>query len=247
MPVKKAEIIAELQASILRLEGFKTLSQGAGHVGLGPVLEVFPNRTFPTGVIHEFVSSCEEQTAATSGFIAGVVASLMGPQGASLWICPRQTIFPPALKTFGIQPDSVIFVELQNEIDILWAMDEALKCPALTTVIAETNELTFTASRRLQLAVERSQVTGFVIRNDGKKINSTAAVARWRITPAESGAIDGLPGIGHPHWNVELLKVKNGRPGSWNIRWVNSGFESVKIITADQETETYSGTGRKAG
>jgi len=41
-------------------------------------------------------------------------------------------------------------------------MEEALKCESLSAVIAETPEISFTVSRRLQLAVEQNRVTSFI-------------------------------------------------------------------------------------
>jgi protein ImuA len=38
---------------------------------------------------------------------------------------------------------------------------------------------------------------------------------------------DGLPGIGFPRWQVELLKVRNGKPGSWQLEWVSRKFQPV--------------------
>jgi protein ImuA len=33
-----------------------------------------------------------------------------------------------------------------------------------------------------------------------------------------------LPGVGFPKWNVELLKVRNGKPGSWQVEWAAGKF-----------------------
>ena len=38
---------------------------------------------------------------------------------------------------------------------MLWVIEEALKCEGLAAVIGEIKELSFTQSRRLQLAVEK--------------------------------------------------------------------------------------------
>jgi protein ImuA len=93
--------------------------------------------------------------------------------------------------------------------------------------------LSFNTSRRLQLAVETSCVTGFVLRHHARQINTTACVSRWRITSLPSDLRDGLPGIGFPNWNVELLKVRNGHPGTWNIGWGAGKFRTeAGIITA---------------
>lgn len=221
---KRAEILAELQSEILRMQGFKTAKNTTVDTGLGLINKAFPNEIFPVGCIHEFLSGQLEDAAATSGFIAGLLASLMGKNGTSLWISSSRTLFPPALKTFGIQPDRFIFIDLKKEKDVLWVMDEALKCGALTAVVGEMKEISFTASRRLQLAAENSRVTGFILRKDQAHLNTTACVSRWKITPVPSEPVGDLPGIGFPKWSVELLRIRNGRPGSWKIVWMDGKF-----------------------
>src|SRR5947208_1413813 len=129
--------------------------------------------------------------------------------GAGVWISSARTVFPLALKRFGITPDHIIFVDLQKQKDLCWAMEEALKCGALTAVVGELNDLDFTASRRMQLAVEKSQVTGFIIRHQPgtsvreARLNTTASITRWKITAIPSERINELPGLGFPRWNVE--------------------------------------------
>ena len=122
-----------------------------------------------------------EDKAATSGFVSGIVST-----DEEWWIMYMdqhiQNNFPPALKLFGVEPHHVIFVDLQKERDILWAMEESLKCNGLGAVVGELKDLSFTASRRLQLAVEQSCVTGFVLRNQPRNLNTNACVTRWKIS-----------------------------------------------------------------
>lgn len=240
MPATKADIIAQLQKDILPLQGFKPIGNGnLINTGLGVIKNVFPKNRFPLGAVHEFCCAGEEDATATSGFIAGILSALMRSGGASIWISSSHKIFPPALKSFGIAPEKIIFIDLQKEKDILWAMEEALKCIGLAAVIGEMRELSFTASRRLQLAVEQSRVTGFIIRRNPHNLNTTACVTRWKITSLPSESEDDLPGIGFPRWNVELMKVRNGKPGNWEIEWMNESFRHVyqpaPIIHAEQK------------
>jgi protein ImuA len=109
----------------------------------------------------------------------------------------------------------------------LWSMDEALKCGALSAVIGEMKDISFTASRRLQLAVEQSQVTGFILRHSNH-LNTTACVSRWKITSIPSEPVDDLPGIGFPAWKVELLRMRNGRTGVWSMKWMEGKFHELK-------------------
>lgn len=95
MPGTKADIIARLEKEILPLQGFKTASHNnMVDAGLGKIKYAFPNHTFPLGAIHEFISKCPEDSAASSGFVAGIVSSLMQKKGASVWISPYLNIFP---------------------------------------------------------------------------------------------------------------------------------------------------------
>ncbi len=226
-PIKKADRIAELQMDILRLEGFNSSSNAILDVGLEPLKDAFPNGSFPLGAVHEFLSARAEDSASTGGFISGLLASLMGNGGTVLWISSSRTLFPPALKNFGLEPDRFIFIDLQKEKEVMWAMEEALKCEALSAVVGEIREIDFTASRRLQLAVEQSRVTGFILRNKYRNLNTTACVSRWKITPLSSESVDELPGIGFPKWKVELVRMRNGKSGVWDIQWVEGRFLPV--------------------
>jgi protein ImuA len=224
MHPNKAAIVSQLQQDILLLQGFKPANNTDVDFRLGPIKEAFPNGSFPLGAIHEFLSSEKESLASATGFISGLISPLMQTGGISLWISSARTLFPPALISFGINPDRIIFIDLKKENHVLWAMEEALKCGALTAVVGEIQEISFTASRRLQLAVELSKVTGFILRRKATNINTTACVSRWKISSLPSHSINSLPGIGYPCWKVELMRMKNGRPGVWDIRWEDGRF-----------------------
>ena len=60
----------------------------------------------------------------------------------------------------------------------------------MTAVVGALSEISFAESRRLQLTVEQSGVTCFILRVRPRNLNT-----------------DGMPGVGFPRWNVELLKV----------------------------------------
>lgn len=221
-------MISQLRKDILLLEGFKPPTAGAvSVVELGPVEAAFPNNTFPTGTIHEFLGIETEQAAACTGFMAALLGKLMQNEGICVWISTSRKLFPPALKAFGIEPDRVIFVDLKREKDALWAIEEALKCEGLAAVIGELKEISFAQSRRLQLTVESSRVTGFILRTDAHKLNTTACTARWEINSLPSDPGSDIPGLGFPRWQVELLKVRNGHPGTWQIEWAEGRFMPV--------------------
>jgi protein ImuA len=233
MTASKADIIARLKKDILPLHGFKSsLNNIALDKMIGPIKNAFPGNHFALGVIHEFIADSQETAAVTTGFVAAVLAPLMQNGGTSIWIVAGKNVFPPALKTFGIAPDKIIFIEVKKEKEILWVMEEALKCEGLSAVVADMPNLSFNASRRLQLTVEKSKVTGFVLRLNPRTINTTACVTRWQIKSLRSQLPDGMPGVGFARWKVNLQKVRNGKPGSWDIELIAGRFRQVNTIAA---------------
>jgi protein ImuA len=239
----QSQIVLRLKNDLLKLEGVRAGGIASIDSILGPLRDSFPCGGFPAGAVHEFLFNDCEDSAATAGFISRLLSALMQNSGIAFWISCTNNIFPPSLKTTGIEPHRVVFVDLQTQKEVVWAMDEALKCSALSSVVGEVRELDFTASRRMQLAAEQSGVTCFVLRKhrEQQKITPTASVSRWKVGHLSSVPIDGLPGIGHPQWKVELLRIRNGRTGSWNLMWSEGGFQNVRPPATLHEEQ------RKAG
>jgi len=231
MATSNADIIARLQRDILPLQGYKQIANASDlNVGLGPINFSFPGFVFPHGVIHEFISANAEDRSATSGFVTGILSALMQNGRIALWINSSQTFFPPALKMFGIEPDKIICIHLKKEKEILWVIEEALKCEGLAAVVGELREFDFTVSRRLQLVVEKSGVTGFIFCHHRKTLSTTASTTRWKITSLPGEKMNSLPGVGFPKWNVELLKVRNGKPGTWQVGWMDGKFHHERRL-----------------
>src|SRR5262245_60687197 len=139
MQALKADIISQLKKDILSLQGFKPVIHHDQHIGPLAINHTFPNSAFPLGVNHEFICNCRESLSASSGFIAGILSSLMKKCGATVWISSSHKIFPPALVAFGIDPEKIIFIHRQKEKEILWTMEEALKCEGLAAVVGEVS------------------------------------------------------------------------------------------------------------
>ena len=101
-----------------------------------------------------------------------------------------------------------------------------MKSESLAAVIGEVGELNFNNSRRLQLAVEKTGVTGFILR-PSTRLNTTACITRWKVASIQSALPGDMPGVGFPRWDVELLRVRNGKPGHWQVEWKTGKFITV--------------------
>ena len=221
----KKELIRQLKDSLLELEGFHVQPDGDRvDFGLGAMNRAFPRGCFPTAAVHELISVSESCAAAANGFLVGLLASLLKKGRMCLWVSTERHLFPPALKFFGVEPHQFIFVDVHQTADALWVMEQALRCSSLAAVVAEMNDVSFAESRRLQLAVEESRVTGFLHRQHLQVENTLACVSRWKVRPLPGQLPDDLPGVGFPCLEVELEKMRNGKSGRWQLEWKDGTF-----------------------
>ncbi|QNR86765.1 Error-prone repair protein ImuA [Pedobacter riviphilus] len=222
----KKQVIESLREQILSMQGYKTVSKSQHNIsGLELFAPAFPGSSFPLQGSHEFISESQEQTAASSGFISGILSALMKDGSPCIWISASRKFFPPATKRFSLNAASIIFIDLQNEKELLWVTEEALKCEGLAAVVSEIPDLNFATSRRFQLVIEKSKVTALFLRENPRILSNTTCLARWKISPLPSILPEGMPGVGQPSWKAELLKVRNGEGGTFEVCWSGSTFE----------------------
>lgn len=229
MEVDRKHLLEQLKKQMLALQGFKPLPIGnAINFGLGDLEACFPASVFPIGVIHEFICETPESTAASEAFISILLSKLMESGSSCLWISRNRRLFPPSMERFGVDAQQVIFIDLYYQKQILWVMEESLKCEGIACVIAEVSAIDFAQSRRLQLATEKSHVTGILLRKEPKpSLSATACTVRWKAAPLPSSFDTDLPGVGNPRWQIELLKVRNGHIGTFQFEWTANGLVSI--------------------
>ncbi|MGH7028942.1 MAG: ImuA family protein [Stellaceae bacterium] len=165
-----------------------------------------------------------------------------------LWCLARPDLYGPGLAAHGLDPARLVLVRARRDDQILWAMEEGLRAPGLAVVVGEVGTLAAVASRRLQLAAERSGITAFLLRRwrDGgdaarERNLPNAAATRWRIAglpslppPLFSSARRG-PGIERPRWRVELLRCRGGAPACWEMEVADAaGSLSLADALADR-------------
>jgi protein ImuA len=234
MHTGKQAILQQLKSQIMALQGFtKPANTIVQPHGLHMMHAHLPYGSFPIGTIHEFLCSDDEDITATAGFITALISTSINSNGAIIWLQKNICIFPPALQQFGIDAKRIVFVNASTEKEMVWCIEEALQCNGIAAVIAEVNEINFTNSRRFQLAAEKTKVTGFLLNTKTKYASNTASTCKWQVKALPSNAIDDLPGVGYITWQVQLLKIKNGKSGCWQLIWQHNKF--VNAIVASQD------------
>jgi protein ImuA len=127
------------------------------------------------------------------------------------------------LAAVGLTPDRVVHVEAGKPGTVLLVMEECLRHRGLAGVVGEFGgRLTLTASRRLQLAAERSGITAILLRrgrrcDDPAFAEPTAAATRWHVAAQPPPPAPETPGLGQPRWRLDLIRCRGGMPHSWIV------------------------------
>jgi protein ImuA len=139
-----------------------------------------------------------------------------------LWVQDRMAILESGrIHPPGLPSQDIIHIETRDPRDALWAMEEGVRCAALSAVIGEIwgdpRALDFTATRRLAVASERSGVACWLVRLGGTP-NLSGARMRWRIASAPSLANTLDPrASGSPAWDAALFRARGMPPGRWGV------------------------------
>jgi protein ImuA len=153
---------------------------------------------------------------------AGFLLAQLATDKPVLWVQERMAIVESGrIHPPGLPSQNLIHVEARDARDALWAMEEGVRCSALSAVIGEIwgdpRALDFTATRRLAVASERSGTPCWLVRLGGIA-NLSGARMRWRIASAPSLLNDlDARAPGAPAWDAELFRARSMPPGHWSI------------------------------
>lgn len=107
-----------------------------------------------------------------------------------------------------------IFVAPPDAYGRLWAIDLALRCPAVEGVLADGSEFDRVATQRVQFLARTRNKWAILTRPVRELDKLSAAHSRWRVQWAQPR---GMEINVQPRWSVELLRCKGLAGDSW--RW----------------------------
>ena len=167
------------------------------------------------GALHEIAAASEVHLAAAAGFALGLAAH---GQASVFWLAEDMALaesgapYGPGLDAFGLRPERLLTVAAARPRDLLWAMEEALRCRAVGAVIGELRDsaIITVALRRLSLAAAESGALALLLRAAPPADASTAAT-RWIVGAAPNA-----------RFAVELVRNRRGPLGAWILQWSDS-------------------------
>lgn len=148
--------------------------------------------------------------------------------GVIVWVLPAHA---PELPMLWGLPQGVAerlhIVRAKGEVDLLWSVEESLRCTDVAVVLAEPDKpLNLTAGRRLQLAAEAGRSLGLMLIRQG--MGSNATETRWHCAALPSPKPDSTLQC----WS--LNKNKRGTLADWTIGWDGTSPAFHLVSTAGQ-------------
>jgi protein ImuA len=182
------------------------------------------------GALHEIGSAVPLHGGAAAGFALALTALALDPlprkRGGAVWIQPdfaaaeAGSLYGPGLDLMGLPMERLVILRVPRPRDALWAMEEALKCRAAGTVVAElAGETDLTATRRLALAAREGGGLGLILHQSiCPSPPPSTAMTRWEVASAR-GERDRFGGLGPVTFALSLVKNRRGRTGQWRLSW----------------------------
>jgi protein ImuA len=190
------ELVTALREQVRRIERPAPSEHGVAPFGIAAIDRALPGGGLVRGAVHEILGMAgdEEDGALAAAFAAVILGRLTADEGGIvLWCLSWPDLYGPGLAEHGLDPTRLVLARARCNADLLWAMEEGLRAPGVAAVVGEIGTLAAVASRRLQLAAERSGVTAFLLRrwrNGDEAARQrnlpNAAATRWRIAALPS-------------------------------------------------------------
>jgi len=236
--------LATLRGSIERIEAHGDACT-PGRLALGHAdADATLQGGLAVGAMHEVFTDAGRQSAAATGFVAGL-AGRVAARRPLVWVRQDFTeiesgaLSMSGLAELGLDPRLLVTVRAADVDTALRTAADALACDALGAVVlevwGEARQLDLVASRKLTLAAQASGVTGLSLRLAAEPQPSTAET-RWIVRAAHSPpAVPLMPAApslmpaaaslmpaaawGAPVFDAQLVRNRHGPVGRWIMEW----------------------------
>ncbi len=176
---------------------------------------LLPDGGYAPGTIIEWI----EPTLGCGGIYLAIAAArhAMADGKYLVVVDPRQRFYPPAAQSMGIPIERLIVLRPDNESDLMWSIDQALRCSAVGAVVAHLDRVSELQARRFQLAAEQGQALGCWLRPWKIQRAPSWAEIQWLVQPISShppGLVNKTPNV--RRIGLEALRMRAGAIGR---RW----------------------------
>ena len=208
-PCPSSAAVQTLRRQIARIETLRRRpDEPPVSSGCPPLDGILPEGGFHRGTLTEWLADGDGAGATTLAVLAAREACRQG--GTLVVVDADGGFYPPAAVRLGIAPGQLLVVRAEQRADHDWALDQALRCPAVAAVLAwpesPAGRLDDRTFRRLQLAAEAGGSLGLLVRPAESRHAPSWADVRLLVQPQ--------PAESHRRrLRIVLLRCRGSREG----------------------------------
>jgi hypothetical protein len=200
--LSREQIVAALQQQMRLAENAHHTHCEGVTTGIAALDRLLPQGGFSRAALVEWLGE-PGAGASTLALLAAREACREG--GALVAIDRPRRLYPPAAAMLGIDLERLIVVRPQTQADERWAVHQALSCPAVAAVLCWPEKLDDRTFRRWQLAAERGQSLGLLIRPEQALAQPAWSEVRLLVRGLP---VRGLPAEGNRRLRVEVVHCR---------------------------------------
>ncbi len=210
--------------SIVSSAGRETRSSGCAAID-----DLLPWGGLRVDALTEWVAASNSSSAGILSLIAAAF-QLRDSSSALVVVDTGQPFYPPAAVALGISPAQIVLVRPKRPTDVVWSIDQALRCTSVGAVWAEVGSwLDDRDARRFQLAAEMGKTAGLFVRPASVRGRPSFADVRFHVDPCSTASLPIADQVGLSSRVVQLTldRCRGGTSGKQVLIEVNDQTELI--------------------
>lgn len=211
--------LEQLRAQVDRLQARGRLSGGDGEprfsAGSPSIDQLLPHGGLRRGTVVQWVGESGGGAWSLAMIAAAGIAKSEMSGGKPLVVFDlNQEFYPPAAVALGVPADRMMVIHKRahhTRSDMIWAIDQALRCEAISAVWCELGSwVNDRDARRLQLAAEAGGTVGLFVRPEEVRRRPSFADVSWHVSPYR----DATDSSSRRRLRVEVDRCRGGAEGA---------------------------------
>lgn len=240
MPFAQLQNLKTLRAQVSAIENERTVGNSDTVSGGAAVIDrILPAGGYRKGVLVDWIAP----TGCAADFLSLTVAREAARHGGAIVIIdPDRQFFPVAAAAMGLPMEQLIVLQSSSQPDagsidqdLLWAIDQSLRCPAVAAVWGPLPKVDDRWSRRFQLSAESSGCLGLFVRPLSVARQPSWAEVQWLVSPTNkvAGAAKADPNLFFTR--LQMVRCRGSHTGQSVLLSINTVTGSVRKARGEHE------------
>ena len=246
IPSVQLQNLKTLRAQVSAIENERTVGNSDTISGGAAVIDrILPAGGYRKGVLVDWIAP----TGCAADFLSMKVAKEAASHGGAIVIIdPDRQFFPVAAAAMGLPMEQLIILQSSSkpgsgaiDQDLLWAIDQSLRSPAVAAVWGPLPKIDDRWSRRFQLSAESSGCLGLFVRPLSVARQPSWAEVQWLVSPAAEIVGAAKADLNLFFTRLQMVRCRGSHTGQSALLSINTVTGSVRKARSEHE---YQRTGK---